>query len=209
METAHTFKPNFVLIDFENVQPKNLAILKDERFQIRLFLGAKQTRLDMRVVDAMHEFGVARAKYIRAMESGKDALDFFITYYLGQLVAEHPQGYFHIISKDKGFDPLITHLKDDGVKVYRRASLLDIPILSVAKNAAMAEKMKAALANLTARGTSRPLKEKTLKNTLKYMFKDTLTDDEVAKLFDSLVEAGQITVSQDKIKYHLSDEIAG
>ena len=73
---CHVFKPNFVLIDFENVQPKNLSIVSDEQFQIRLFLGAKQTRLDMRVVDAMHEFGTQRAKYIRALESGKDALDF-------------------------------------------------------------------------------------------------------------------------------------
>jgi len=198
------FKPNFVLIDFENVQPKNLSILSDEQFQIRLFLGAKQTRLDMRVVDAMHEFGTQRAKYIRALESGKDALDFFITYYLGQMVAENPTAYFHIISKDKGFDPLIAHLQREDVKVYRRASLMDIPILTVAKNADMTEKVKAALENLKGRGSARPRKEKTLKNTLKHMFKDELNDTDVGRLFQELVKSNRISINNGNIIYHLS-----
>jgi len=199
------FKPNFVLIDFENVQPKNLSILSDEQFQIRLFLGAKQIRLDVGIVETMHQFGAERARYIHAKESGKNALDFYITYYLGQLVAENPQGYFHLISKDKGFDPLLVHLQAEGVKVRRHVSLMDIPIIGVAKNADMTEKTEAALANLKARGSSRPRKEQTLKNTLKHMFKDELNDTDVGRIFQELVKTNRIATNKGKIVYNLSE----
>ena len=198
------FKPNFVLIDFENVQPKNLSIVSDEQFQIRLFLGAKQTRLDVGIVETMHQLGAKRAKYIHATESGKNALDFYITYYLGRLVNENPQGYFHLISKDKGFDPLIAHLQAEDVKVRRHVSLMDIPIIGVAKNADMAEKVKAALENLKGRGSSRPRKEQTLKNTLKHMFKDELNDTDVGRLFQELVKSNRISINNGNIVYHLS-----
>lgn len=204
MELTRTFKPNFVLIDFENVQPKNLSILRDKPFQIWLFLGAQQTKLDIKIVDIMHQFGPERAKYIHAAQSGNNALDFYITYYLGQMVRDAPEGYFHIISKDKGFDPLITHLQQTGIKVSRHVSLMDIPIIGVAKNADMTERVEAVLTNLKGRGSSKPRKTKTLTNTLKHMFKDDLNDKDAARLFQKLVETKRIAVKNENITYNLS-----
>jgi len=47
-----------------------------------------------------------------------------------------PEGYFHIISKDTGFDPLIKHLKAKKMRVNRRKDLAEIPVLrmSIATN---------------------------------------------------------------------------
>ena len=42
-----SFKTNYVLIDYENVQPKNLALLTYDHCQTYLFIGAKQTKLSV------------------------------------------------------------------------------------------------------------------------------------------------------------------
>ena len=38
-------RTNFVLIDFENVQPKDLGLLKDGPFIVKLFLGPNQSKI--------------------------------------------------------------------------------------------------------------------------------------------------------------------
>ena len=113
---------NYVLIDFENVQPKNLELLEGHPFQVFVFVGANQTKVPMNVVKAMQALG-ENGKYIEISGSGRNALDFHITYYLGQLVTEDPKGHFHLISRDKGFDPLIRHLKDRKIRVQREKDL--------------------------------------------------------------------------------------
>ena len=51
------------------------------------------------------------AEYVKMGGNGSNALDFHIAFYIGQLAERGPNAYFHIISKDSGFDPLIKHLK--------------------------------------------------------------------------------------------------
>ena len=40
-------KTHYILIDFENVQPKNLAILNGHPFKVLVFVGANQTRVPL------------------------------------------------------------------------------------------------------------------------------------------------------------------
>lgn len=113
---------SYVLIDFENVHVKSLALLKGDKFRVKVFLGPKNAKLPVELVLAMHELGQS-ADYIQLGVSGANALDFHITYYLGKLTAEDPHGYFHIISKDTGFDSLIKHLLGKGLHCKRSASI--------------------------------------------------------------------------------------
>ncbi len=115
-------KTNYVLIDFENVQVKSLALLKGDKFEVKVFIGPKNSRLPVELVLAMHDLG-NRADYIQLGVSGANALDFHITYYLGKLTAKHPEGQFHIISKDTGFDSLIKHLQSKGIHCKRSPSI--------------------------------------------------------------------------------------
>lgn len=121
----------YVLIDFENVQVKSLALLKGEHFQVKVFLGPKNARLPVDLVLAMHDLG-KRADYIMLGVSGANALDFHITYYLGKLTAEHPQGEFYIVSKDTGFDSLIKHLVGKGIACKRVPAIEQMPGLAPA-----------------------------------------------------------------------------
>ncbi|NCT87252.1 hypothetical protein GXB84_07920 [Stenotrophomonas acidaminiphila] len=114
----------YYLIDFENVQPKALDRLKAGESRIKVFLGQQQTKLMLDLVQALQPFG-ADAEYIPISGSGPDAVDFHIAFYIGQLSVADPSSTFRIISKDKGFDPLVRHLNARGIACQR---LADIPL---------------------------------------------------------------------------------
>jgi len=113
----------YVLIDFENVQPKELGRLVPGSFRIKVFLGQNQTRLMLDIVQALQPFG-HEAEYIQIQGSGPDAVDFHIAFYIGQIAASEPGATFTIVSKDKGFDPLVRHLEQRGIGCKR---VLELP----------------------------------------------------------------------------------
>jgi len=121
-------RKNYVLIDFENVQPGSLAALQHEHFEVKLFLGANQSKVPFEIANAMQSM-CGRAEYVKISGNGSNALDFHIAYYLGQLSVKEPHAYFHVISKDTGFDPLIDYMKTKGISVIRENTIEDIPLL--------------------------------------------------------------------------------
>jgi PIN domain-containing protein len=193
---------NYVLIDFENVQPKNLNILAAHPFKVLVFIGASQTKVPRHVAVAMQALG-DRAKYVEIDGNGPNALDFHIAYYIGELAAADPTGHFHIISKDRGFDPLIRHLKGKKIQVRRESDLAEIPNLQIPKKAKKDDKIDAIVKNLVNRGQSRPRKVKTLQNVISNLVSETLDEAELAALVDELKKRKHIVVTKGNIKYTL------
>ncbi len=74
-------------------------------------------------VGAVQQSLGSNAEYVILEAAGKNALDFHIAYYIGVLSSQEPTAFFHIISKDSGFDPLIKHLKDRKVIAQRSACI--------------------------------------------------------------------------------------
>ena len=153
---------NYVLIDYENVQPKNLELLADHPFKVLVFVGETQSKIPFDLADSMQFLG-SDAKYVKIAGSGQNALDFHIAYYIGKLAAQEPKAYFHIISKDKGFDPLIRYLKRRKINVLREKDLGEIPLLQLPTSTSIDEKIAAIVKNLGGRGQSRPRKVRTRK----------------------------------------------
>ena len=193
---------NYVLIDFENVQPKNLGILAAHPFKVFVFIGATQNKVPRHVAVAMQELG-DRAKYVEIDGSGPNALDFHIAYYIGELSAADPTGSFHIISKDRGFDPLIRHLKGKKIEIRRESDLAEIPNLRIPKKAKKDDKIDAIVKNLVGRGHGRPRKVKTLQNTISNLVSEDLTEAELAALVKELQKRKLIKVNNGNIKYTL------
>ena len=54
---------NFVLIDYENVQPKELALLRGSHFKVKLFLVASQAKIPVALAAALHALGM-NAEYV-------------------------------------------------------------------------------------------------------------------------------------------------
>jgi len=193
---------NYVLIDYENVQPENLAILANHPFKILVFVGANQAKISYDLAAAMQNLGDS-ARYIKISGNGQNALDFHIAFYVGQLSLQDPEGYFHIISKDTGFDPLINHLRSKKVRVHREKVLAEIPVLRMSSATSDDEKIAAITKNLAGRGNSRPRRVKTLSNTINSLFTKKLQETELMSLVKELQRRKYIIINQEKVSYKL------
>jgi hypothetical protein len=194
--------PKYVLVDFENVQPKNLELLKEHPFRVLVFIGANQTKFPRHFVVAMQALG-EQADYVEIAGSGPNALDFHIAYYIGELAAREPHADFHIISKDRGFDPLIRHLKGKKIRVRREKDLAEIPELRIPDTTSRVEQIDAIVKNLLQRGHSRPRKVKTLQNTINTLFTKKLDQAELDAITDELRKRNLIVVKQNNVSYRL------
>ena len=77
-------RTNYVLIDYENVQPDSLNGLDADHYKVLLFVGASQGKLTFEVAEAMQRLG-ARAQYVKIAGNGSNALDFHIAFYVGEV----------------------------------------------------------------------------------------------------------------------------
>tara|TARA_B100001540_G_C15802563_1_gene640580 strand:- start:2093 stop:2710 length:618 start_codon:yes stop_codon:yes gene_type:complete len=193
---------NYVLIDFENVQPKNVELLNQHPFQVIVFVGANQAKVPIELAAAMQTLGSA-ARYIRISGSGKNALDFHIAFYIGELAAREPDAYFHIISRDTGFDTLITHLKGRGVKIQRERDLAEIPVIRMSSATSLEEMVTAIVRNLAGRGQSRPRKVRTLENTINSLVTERLSEEQLKAIVTELEKRKYIKISDGQVSYQL------
>ena len=194
---------HYILIDYENVQPKSLSVLQgapNQAFRIMVFVGADQSKLPLDLVSSMQGFG-DKAQYVQITGSGRNALDFHIAYYLGTLTERDPNGIFHVISKDTGYDQLIRHLKGKKVNAARRKDLFGIPWLSSTNKKPADEQISAIVKNLSARGSGRPRKVKTLKNTINSLFGNKLEPGQIDDLVKDLREKKFIVIKQENVTY--------
>ena len=196
-------KKHYILIDYENVQTKSLAVLHstpNQAFRVIVFVGANQSKIPIDLVSSMQGFG-DKAEYVQITGSGRNALDFHIAYYLGALTERDPAGYFHVISKDTGYDQLIRHLKGKKVNAARQKDLFEIPWLSSSNKKPMNEQIAAIVENLAARGNSRPRKVKTLKNSINSLFGNKLEAEKIDNLVEDLKEQKYIIIKQENVTY--------
>ncbi len=219
-------KTNYVLVDYENVKVAHIDRLCDERFHVILFLGAQDTKLPLDLVLVMQQLR-DRGSYVVLDAHGHNALDFHIAYYLGTLATKDPTGFFHLVSRDTGFDPLIRHLKTQGLLCARSASVDELPCFvtrevgaGVAKgsvsaqspaqpksNGSLDDMVRMAADDLIKRKASRPRKEKTLRSTLQATCGKQLPASQIEKVFQELVTRGWVTVSGASVTYNLPKQL--
>jgi len=195
-------KTNFLLVDFENVQPDNVGILNGRSFKIKVFVGANQAKIPFELARTLHAFG-PDAEYVQIAGGGKNALDFHIAYYIGRLAAENPDASFYVISKDTGFDPLIKYLAAKGVSCQRSIAIPDIFGSKLSSSEPVANNIDAIIANLAIRKTGRPKTLKTLRGTINGLFRNKLPDAELDALIEKLTKRGVIKVVDGKVNYEL------
>ncbi len=208
-------KNNYVLIDYENVQVQSLALLNGEQFHVRIFLGPNNTKLPVELVMAMQQLG-NRGEYIVLETPGNNALDFHIAYYLGALAAADPTGFFHIISKDTGFDPLIQHLRRRKFSVARSVAIEELPCLKTPASvtappqekkaqpkSSTEELLKLVVEDLIRRKNSQPGSPKTLRSTIHARCGKNLSEAEVNTVYNALIKRGYIKVYGEKVSYAL------
>ena len=195
-------RTNYVLIDYESVQPTSMAVVDHEHFRTFVFIGANQAKVSTELAATLQRMG-ARAEYVRISGSGRNALDFHIAYYLGQLAAADPTGFFHVISKDTGFDPLIQHLKSRKVLAGRVRSIEEIPLVKTHGAMTRDAKLECIVARLQQMKTARPRTVKTLGSTISALFQKNLPEKEIESLIKALEKQALIVIEDKKVSYSL------
>jgi hypothetical protein len=224
---------NYVLVDFENVQPE-LKGLANTNYKVKVFFGAKQQegRVSFKLLDAMLALG-GNVEPVKVMRSGSNAVDMHIAYYVGRLLEKEPGASIHIISGDSDFDPLVEFLKAEGVHARRSKTLSDL-----AKHGAPAKQTQArtrpapaaaAPAKATAKAppparkpnddrlatvmkqlhslSGKPATRKKLAQTIANYFQQhrkPLAESVVEQLIDELIRLKYVTQSGTRVSYHLS-----
>lgn len=201
-------RTNVVLVDYENVQPKDIGLLQGGPFKVKVFLGPKQSRVPVTLAEALQPLG-ANAEYVILETAGNNAVDFHIAYYVGVLSCEDPAAHFHIISKDSGFDPLIEHLRRRKISAQRATCIADIPYFKPVLPAPSEAQVEAAVADLIRRKASKPRTKKSLTGTLHALFKKELSEQQISHLLAALCARGVVRVEGTKVSYDLPDGGSG
>ena len=205
---------NYVLVDCENVGAVSPAFLDNKPVHLTLLLGPNQKKLDADLVEKLLEHA-ASVRIVRLTSpQKKNALDFALAFYLGRAVDADPTAYFHIISKDTGFDSLIEHLKGRHVHVHRHENCDTLPFTAVPKAPPpppQDDLMERVVAQLRKDPKSRP---KTKKKLLSHLVansgktnSDQNAESEAAKLIGRMVDAGHIAIGdKEAVTYHLDSK---
>lgn len=194
-------KPQVILVDWENVQPELLPALNLDGTRVLVFIGPHHHKLPFLLVQAVQKLG-DRAQYVQVSKQGNDALDMHIAFYIGKLATELPDAYFHVIAKDRDYDPLVAHLKALKIGAAKWPDLASIPVLKRAAASTLKEQIEATKDWLMERKANRPKTLKTLTNSLKTSaFAGRLADEEIGSLIEALNAKGLIAVQGQKIDY--------
>ena len=164
-----------------------------------VFVGANQVKLPFELVSSMQTLG-SFGKYIKIHSSGPNALDFHIAFYIGKIAEEDNNAYFHIISKDTGFDPLIRHLRDNKIFAQRTSSIEEIT-QPASHRASPDIQLKAIITRLNAMGDNKPRKLQGLENTISSVFSKQLDKSELSRIIKLMQAKKLINTKDEKLVY--------
>jgi hypothetical protein len=201
-------RSNVVLVDWESVQPESFDLLTPDFFKVIVFVGSTQRKLPFDVANRIHKLG-ERAEFVKISGAGRNALDFHIAYYVGRLAAADPAAFFHIISEDGGFGPLIEHLREQKIFSARWPDLLEsIPVVRAARARSPRERAALMLARLSELKAPPPRSEKTLRSSISGLFNKQLSDNEIAAVVDALRAAGDVVFDDGRLSFPALDSTA-
>ena len=223
-----------LLIDFENVQPQNLDNLPTDGIHIWLFIGVQHKMLPVSLVKSLLRFG-ERVHLVQLQKTGKNALDFYLSYYLGQITATDPEAQIGILSRDGGYDVLVEHILENqqAKGIVRLANIDEVqhqkitaaPPPALLENSpqpetepkpqqSLAPYFQAALAALRRPDAFRPSRLHNLqKNLRKHILRDLFTDKTAEEcerttnaVINKLKAQNFISIDeQEAVSYHISD----
>ncbi len=199
--------PNTILfIDYENITQIRLSRIQRPNLKILIFVGCAQTKIPFELVREAHQLG-ATVEWIGVEGLGPNSLDFHIIFYLGQISLQAPTTNFVILSRDRGFDPLIQHLGQLGISCKR---IENLDRLSQSADLSYSPDFLAdiALDKLEAIDPkSRPKTKSALYKYLKSLLvKYQPSELDMEQLLELLFAGGKIIKAQGKVSYDLNNQ---
>ncbi len=203
-----------LFVDYENRKVDLRKI--PEEVLVHFYLGAAEKSVPVELFRSSRDLG-DRFVHVDIEGQGKNALDFHIAYYLGEILSSEPSANCIILSGDKGFDALVKHLRSRGFKVKRAETLAhafatakpktEKPKPAPAAGAAKAEPTSPFAQILQwlkdMQPKSRPKKRKSLIAHMISHFGKTIPEATLIALVDQLIAEKRISEVDGKLGYRL------
>ena len=186
-----------LLVDFENVQQVDLSRL-DDSTNVIIFVGASQKAVPIELVTSAQKLG-ARVEWQKIEGTGSNALDFHIACHLGRVLEKSPQVHCLVLSKDKGFDPLLRSLNKIGLKCQRINSLLELDPKAAPADDPNYRRVVEVLGKSDKK--SRPRRLKTLSQHISSIFQKNIAQTDIDRIIDMLFANKMISETNNTISY--------
>jgi NTP pyrophosphatase (non-canonical NTP hydrolase) len=100
-----------VLVDWENVQPKDTEILTlvPDATDVWIFHGKHQKK-----VDANQKAFSDHLTLVPVSRPGRNSLDFHLSFYMGYITSRNPDARIVVIANDQGYGPMLEHASELG-----------------------------------------------------------------------------------------------
>ena len=197
-----------LLVDFENVGKIDLGAIP-VGVRVPFFFGASQKTVPTEFLKSALKLG-DRFEPIDIEGHGKNALDFHIAFYLGECLTRSPGTRCVVLSKDKGFDPLIKHLARRRFSV-RRETTLGAAFPRIASKAAASASRSSPerwedteLQRLV--DMEKAKRPRTRKRLVAHVYnhrKKEIAEADVEQFVDRLIADGKLSETGSTVTYHL------
>ena len=196
---------NHVFVDFENVHQIDFSVMGSKPVHFTLLVGAQQPRMDVVLVQQLLKHADS-VELVRLTSPGQNALDFALAYYVGRAAVADPTGYFHIVSKDKGFDPLIEHLRSRRIRVRRHDDFSTLTFSGPGKTPSTLPEapLERALKHFRRNPNNRPKRRVTLVSHLQNLLGKGTTETDALDLVVGLEKGGHLSLGEkDQVTYRV------
>ena len=191
-----------LFVDYENVQNIDLDFIKKEKLETIVFVGKSQKKIPIEIVQKAQQLG----KLIRWHQiegQGSNALDFHIAFLLGHLTANDTgkADEYIILSKDKGFDPLLRYIQKERYNCRRINSLLELQKVTI-DNSTNKDLDKALEILGKIEKPKRPRNRNTLFKYIQNILGDKAKKEEVTTIIDKFFIDGKLSEHNNRLKYN-------
>ena len=145
-----------ILLDSENVQPTEIELraMVPEATRVWVFHGPHQKQVEQRFAS----FGTGMTT-VPISKTGKNALDFHLSFYMGYIASRNHQAKFVVVANDKGYEPMLEHAKVLGfaVRQHGHARSAEPMVQKVVATAAPRPAAPAAKKTAAKKAASKPI----------------------------------------------------
>jgi len=193
-----------VLVDYENIQNLD-GIDKILDYDMKVLVGKNQTKIPIDLVLQTQQLGKS-LEWLKVNGQGKNALDFYISFYMGKYLEAKKYTNFVIVSKDTGYDPLIEHINEvAGSRMVKRVTNI-IQVSQKQLDKTITPELKKLIDQLKKiQGNKRPKKRSTLTGFATSVFANQKSKDEINKIVEELYTRKLISEANGIIKYEIDN----
>jgi|UniRef100_UPI0037853269 hypothetical protein len=200
-------KNNYIFVDYESVQEIDLALIEGKPVKVWLFIGVQQKKVPVELMTQVHRLH-AQVELVQVERVGKNALDFILAHHTGGQAAADSEGFFHILSKDKGFDALVANFKSRKMMAARSEVFASLPMLVDVRSLSLQERVQQVRSKLTGMlAGGLPGKLKKLRSTISAHFREQLSEKDVEAVLQELRQSKVIKVSNESVSYLMAGSL--